>query len=574
MNQSLGLIGLFLLINFSSFLCFWLFNIREQKIIGKFLFNKYRGIKEKAIGFYARPDSDFLRINLDFTLLVLLSILFSDLSSSAWWLIFNKLILFFGFVYLIYIAAIFFIFKRVPSLKSDFHFIKIGIMVANDKLLLFVIGLITLLIGLWFLSDFFVDIFYDLLRDTDKSFVLTFLVGIFSILGLYKLTSYPYKAQHFRTSLSPIVHFIRNLKFSKRYDYIYKKDQSYFEGLNQYNNFELAEKPNIIIVAIESYGAVVLQDEDLKVHFEQKLTEFEKDVTSNNWSMQSTFSEAPIFAGGSWLCYSSLLYGIPLNDIALYNVLFQNHKAFDKYDSLLHFLKKQGYYNNLLTPIGGYDKSIDWDMIKKAYQYDKFYGFNDLNYSGKTLSFIKLGKVAPDEYALNYTYEQIQKNKVQPFSLFYPTLNSHCFFDTPINTEKEWQDYQTKEFETTGELKKDLKEKYKLAIDYQLSFLKNFLLKNDLSNTIVVLFGDHQPPFIAKQENGNHTLLHVLSKDNKFGKAFEKHGFASSIKKLIDQKNTIKHEAFYSLFMQEFSNNYGQDKNIKFPIFKDGINLK
>ena len=573
MSAGLHLLVLFLFIQFSAFFCYWLLNWREQKMIGRFLFNKYRGAKEKFIALYARPDSDFLRFNLDLSILIAVSLVFLPLAANGYWIFFNKLILFFAYFYIIYLAVIFFVFKRVPSLKSDLEFAKIGMMVAKDKLIFFILIIVVVLIGLWLLSDYLISSFYFLLKNTQIKWPLYAGLGISLLLGFYKLLSYPYDKSHLRTAYSPILHFIKNLKYSKRYDHIYEKKASFFENLNQYHSLKLEQSPNIIIVAVESYGAVILQSDYFKTHFEKTLTELEESIEGKQWHMQSIFSEAPIFAGGSWLCYSSFLYGIPIKDIALYNVLFKNHKAFEKYDSLLHYLKQNGYQNNLLTPIGGYDKSIDWDMIEKAYQYDKFYGFNELDYQGKTLSFIKLGKVAPDEYAINYSYEKIKEQGIQPFSLFFSTLNSHCFFDTPIHTKEDWKDYQKEPFESTGESKDKLEEKYKLAIDYQINFLKNFIVKQDPENTIFILFGDHQPPFVAKKENGNHTLLHVLSKNNTFAESFKKHGFSSSIQELIKKKNTIKHEAFYSMFMQELSNNYGLNKDVQFKIYKEGIDL-
>jgi len=463
-------------------------------------------------------------------------------------------------------------FKRLPSLSGDFSLIKVGLLISKEKLVFVFLGLF-LFIGITFGLFYVLQTHLFLAASKINTWIpFGILLSLFAIMGFKEFNTFGYSQMHKKTVISTALHLLKNIKHSARFNYIRKKDRAFFQSKNQYENDKLKEHPNIIIIAIESYGSLVYQDKFYQSYFEEKLSTIEQSTANKGWKMTSVLSNPPIFAGGSWLSYSSFLYGIDINDGILYDLLLTTQKEFQHYQSLLHFLQNNEYKNHLLSSIGASKKDIDWGKITRAYNMNQFWGFDNIKYEGQHLTYLDFRKTIPDEYALNYTYEKI-KTQNAPFSLFFSTVNSHCFYETPIQTMQDWRDYNNKSFETTDGKKKNLAAKYKKAIDYQLSYIEEFLVKQDPENTIVILFGDHQPRFVAKQSDGKSTPIHILSKHSNFVDAFKTHGFANNTADFFNQSTTIEHASFYSRFMDVFLKFYGTsttDSNI----YPNGVPLK
>lgn len=567
--------AIFLPLNFSFFLLDYILNFKAYPIPGSFLWTKGRTFYQKFTALYLRYESDFFRFNLDLIVLLFLFILIGETNDFWLWLI--LLYILWSYVYFIYNSIILRIFDRAPSIKSDLKFLQVGLEISYKYRIYLFIATIFLLAFLalvaFFTTSFLLDAAENIPVVGSNTLILLLLL---SIVGFYKIIRYPIDKYHFRTVLSPIIGMIKNYNYSNRYQFLVSKSPGYFENKNLYRKYQIPQKPNLIILDIEAYGSILYKDERFASHFTDIYQSFAQSILKNNWHVMSNLSEPPAFAGGSWLSYASLLYGTLINDDLQYNLLFQYSDGFNHYDSILHTLNKNGYQNFLLCPLGGYDDKVDWEIIKKVFVTERLFDYQKLDYEGQNLTFMKFGIMPPDQYSLNKAYSEILGEDFAPYCLFFSTLNSHFFWHTPTQIENNWRNLNSKDYQfpQTDSFQKSYLSKYRSAIEYQLSFIKDFLLKRNPENTNIILVGDHQPAFITEKAMGKETPIHIISKNKDFLKGFEKYGFEEGMLVNDLENNNIKHQGFYSMFMREFLKHYGEKGIVLPPYLPDGVELK
>ena len=101
---------------------------------------------------------------------------------------------------------------------------------------------------------------------------------------------------------------------------------------------------------------------------------------------------------------------------------------FGVYESLFHVLKRNGYQNVLLCPLGGVDvRIVDWGQIDRCFQSDLDITFDSMGYRGPFVNYFgEVRLFSPlDQYSLSYAYDRALRERPGPFSLFFCTLNSH-----------------------------------------------------------------------------------------------------------------------------------------------------
>ena len=550
----------------------YLINFSNQKNPFFFLDLDGYSLKDKVFSFYLRKASDPFRIHADFTIAILLFLVlgFTGKIASAAIGIIGTISL----ISMLYGAIITHLFKRMTALKSDLDFAKVGLVIARKWK--YPIILFMLLLSVLFYVGCKYSAEYLLSFDVENILLISGLLVLIPV-SFYKPKSMRYYV--FRlTFFSGLLHLFYSYKRGLRYDFILGKTTDFFKSKNLYKDLELEEKPNIEILCIESYGSMAWKDNTIREYMTEMFSKFEKSISEKKLSVASGMSLPPLFAGGSWLSYSTLLFGLKIDDTAMYKLLFTNDNNFDVYQSLLRWTQKQGYTNFLTNPLkGGYDKDIDWTSVNKNLSPDYFFGWENMDYNGKEFKYLDVGSCPADQYVLHKSKELIMAkrgNSNVPYTNFYITMNSHYPYSSPVNIVEDWTNLSSNvDYPTTGNGKNDLKNKYKNAIKYQLKSLFDYILKQDNNDTIYVLFGDHQPPFITDDNMGLETPMHIISSNEKLLQPFLEEGFINGLTiKNIDGYR-IKHEGFLSLFMNGLNSAYGKKPEKKFEYYSDGIAL-
>jgi hypothetical protein len=564
MIADLQFLLLFLMINFLGFFLGYLINVKEQP--NPFYFTKKVNLLDIEYWRlnYQRNSSDFLRINLELSLLILVLSAFSIGSTPAAHLV--AAVGLWGLINITYIFTIAYFYKRTPMLQADLSFVKVGLTIAKNKKYA-ILTVLILLLSLFYLT------FYTLAKlalSVEVSFLtLGFLFVAVCVLGLKQLFTYPYVFLHLRAVVSPTVYLFRNVRNASKYLSLLAFTEEDIISKNIYKSIKLNAKPDVVVISVESFGSVAYKDPEIFKGIEETLHKYASLFEKQGIYTASSYSKAPQFAGGSWLSVGSILYGYKFEHDTQYNAVFKIDSEFRKYQSMVHYFKEQGYCTSMIAPLGGYeDHQIDWDQIKNVYPMHNFITWKSLQYKGKTLQFMNTGFNPPDQYSLWKGMELIDKEPEKPKFTVFPTLNSHCNWDTPLNIESDFSRLnQTKEMETTKNPKKPSKENYTKAIHYQLQVIFDYIEKHP--EKIYVVFGDHQPPFVTPEELGFYTPIFVFSTNKTLISEFQKEGFNDNI---LTFENEINHEGFYSLFMKCFLMENAKNFEPQ-PVFKGGIDF-
>ena len=551
---------LFLGINFLCFLPTYILNYKNQKqILPFFLFSKTRLKDNLRILFLWKNSSDFFRINFDFSILFLLTLYFD---TPPLLLIVSSMSCVLGIITLGYSQFITTFFERDISILNDLALAKTGLIILGKWRFLVILIFILVIILLYFCFESLISIL--IVQDFNGPSLLVLYLFI-CISGLYKIYDRPIEQYLMRTVISPIITLVKSYVSSLRGNKF--KGSGDFIKQNQVKNYTLEKKPNIIVISVESLGQILFEKDKFHNGIAPLLEVFNERLLQKKIKVAGSYSESSIFAGGSWLAFTSFLSGLKIENEIEYTTVFKGAKH-NEIQSLPSFLEKNNYKNYYLNSIVVNLKryKIDWKTLSKVFATKNFITHEQLNYTGKLLQFMSL-RAIPDEYTLNYAFNKIKKNT--PFFLFFPSLNSHFQWHSPLTIEKNWKDYNTLDFKTTKNSKNSSEDNYLKAITYQYDYLTKFIADHADDNTVFVLFGDHQPPKITTKEMGKNTPLYIISKDEKFINSFHQEGFHNHLD-LHHIKKTIKHEGFYTLFIKKIIKAYGVGhEDIK--ILPDGI---
>jgi hypothetical protein len=332
-------------------------------------------------------------------------------------------------------------------------------------------------------------------------------------------------------------------------------------------NFTLHTKPNVFLIVIESYGRIVLDEINNAGNNYKNRIPIEEDLLNKaGFNSVSGLAKSPVAGAGSWIAYSSFLFGINMENQMLFDSYFSSEQMHG-YNHIFRFLKKNGYKNYRVNAVGkGFDGiAVPWDAYTKFYGVDEWIHFKDMNYKGQMYGF---GPAPPDQYILHKSLENIKEQNVHPFSFFLLTQNSHSPFYSLPKYEDDWRDCDMVPEKVDEKGAKFISiprlDNYFKAIDYELQSVLRFI-KNQDGNNIFIIFGDHQPPVFDEAKKGNETPVHIIAKDQAFLDEWKKQGFTDGL--MPDTKGTIfNFEGMLSLFTRAFISSYSNEK--KLPDYK------
>ncbi len=541
---------LFLGINFLCFAPAYFVNIKNQKSpLPFFLFSKNNFRKNIELVNW-KISSDILRVNLDFICFFVLAYFFEN----PYFMGLSSLFYVFGLLLFFYTQIMLTFFERDPVILNDITFAKTGWILLGKFRFIYAFLSLLLIISLIFGIYLIVEIcLSDTLQIREQKFLFCTIVLAISILGFWKLSYFPLKDYKYRTAISPSFLLLISIKDSFRNNKFRKVKK--IKNENDFTKVKLTEKPNIVLVSIESLGSIIFKEAKFNLGIDSLIQLKQKKLDENGIHVASSFTRSTIYSGASWLAFSSFLNGIEIENELEYADVFKSSKL-NNYTALPSFLKQNGYFNIFLSGLVAKFKyfKIDWKTLTNVTKADHFLTYQEINYQNKLLNFGDI-KAIPDEYSLNTAYK-IAKEK-SPFFLFFPSLNSHYQWHSPLKAEKNWKDYDNIDFETTEINKSFSEKKYIDSIKYQYDYLMNFIENNADDNTVFVLFGDHQPPKITPKGMNKNTALYIISKNNDFIESFHEEGFHNSID-LKKTSKTIKHEGFSSLFLKKLIQFYGE----------------
>jgi len=560
--------SLFILLNSLNYVVNYLLYYKESSFL-PFL-KKYR--ESGKLNLLSCGYMDPFRFSVELSTIILISRVF-DLRSFSLVIasIFSLFLVFNLYQYLLRK-----IYEAEPVVYNDFKLMKNGWAIvwseSKVKLILIILGICGLLYAFSYFFSWFMGFSYSLGPSNfywTASTLWVILVGL-SVrkIGFYR--KYPNDiSMRFHFTVLEMFH---NLTRSYKHYRISKlKIGEAFK--NRRKDIELKEiksSPNLFFLFIESYGSYYFREPKISQKSYKDFNSFKSRLKESGFETRTQFSKSPTIGGQSWLTYSSLLFGYRIDN----NTLFENHlydPNFRSSNSMLELLRISGYTNynlNPISPISGIN--VPYEEMREMYAIDHWILSKDINYKGDAYGF---GSCPPDQYSLNYTMQLIKKEQKSPFTLFYLTKNSHSPFITPPLVT-DWQTLNEGEGKThvhKGFLKYPEVKDYQNAIKYEYDVMGQFINQHGTNNDIFILVGDHQPPALVQPEkHGFSTPIHIVSKDIGFLDDFDRFGFKEEI---TDQDEEIRHESFYSIFLQVFAKHYAMNA-VNIPAYEpQGIQL-
>ncbi|MGI9270616.1 MAG: sulfatase-like hydrolase/transferase [Woeseiaceae bacterium] len=562
------------LTNIGCFLPLYLLNLREQANPFAFLKGKVGLDKTTMRLFYARLRfSDPFRISFDYTFLLLVAV-YMDLTSNTAAVVLG-IVLAVGFIEILYTSIMRVIFKRAPSLYSDLSLLRTGWSVAHNYRYALLLAVAVTVIAVFIASILITQRLLGMAPA--PNFGLLLLATVLIPPCIYNWDRFRYSAFLWRVVYSPTLHMLRNLRFSRQTQEILDKDEKFFTALNRFSDVALTQRPNVILVCVESYGSILYKDPQFAGVVTDRAQASLQQLISNGYGTASNFSASPIFAGGSWLSFSTLTYGMQFNDAHVHDNLFGRNSAFGSYESLFHILERNGYSNNLLCPLGGVSsRYVNWGSIDRCFRPQRKFDYDSLNFAGTNHDFFVQNDLfaPPDQYSLNFAYETLKDVEPDPFSLFFCTLNSHYPWTSDVRLVDNWKSLNDPAIKYNRSSESGNQDQdYKGAISYQLEYILDFAARNADDDLLLVIFGDHQPPFITAEDMGKETPVHIISRHPKLLQHFTQHGFSNQLDLCGETPAAIKHEGFLSLLIGAMSAAHGATPDMAVPYQPDGTRI-
>ncbi|NJN83723.1 MAG: hypothetical protein HC802_16580 [Caldilineaceae bacterium] len=143
----------------------------------------------------------------------------------------------------------------------------------------------------------------------------------------------------------------------------------------------MSHKPDIYLIFIESYGSVLYKRDDFRAAYLELLQEIDNQLDAAGWQSASALSESPTWGGGSWMAYTSALFGYRIDSHPQFLSLFNKYQI-DQFPDLGRYLQAQGYEHVRLSSISTELKEEEWLRYRNFYGVDRWLRSRDLGYVG------------------------------------------------------------------------------------------------------------------------------------------------------------------------------------------------
>lgn len=274
------------------------------------------------------------------------------------------------------------------------------------------------------------------------------------------------------------------------------------------SDFAKVDGADVLLVFVESYGAVSWDYPRLSTPLKAARARFESDVKASGREMASAFVESTTFGGESWLAHISLLSGTEVRDQNT-NVRLM---AQDR-DTLAKAFKRQGYRTVTIMP------GLKHGWPEGAfYGFDQIYGATELDYQGWPFGWWDV----TDQYAIaKVDAQEIAPLSRKPVFLFFPTISSHAPFTPAPPYQPDWvRAAMAHPYDQADALRasKDpadwtnLSPGYVKALNYVYQTFGGYLKMRKGRDLVMIMIGDHQPPALVSGKGASWEVpIHVIA---------------------------------------------------------------
>jgi hypothetical protein len=286
---------------------------------------------------------------------------------------------------------------------------------------------------------------------------------------------------------------------------------------------ELARPPSIYVFVVESYGRDLFTGD--YPSFERYLGQAETRLREAGYTLRSRYLTAPVFGGSSWMANATLLCGVRVQDQRRFEALYRSEVP-----CLPKLLNEAGYHTILAASnITYYDERF-MGVLPFKYLYYR----DNLGYKGPRFTWSYM----PDQYTINFVHEQEQlaQPRSTPLMAYFILTSSHHPWTMVPRYVKDWSTLgdgsifarlPAQTFRNSFVGGKQVEQAFGASIEYSFEVVVEYLLRMSGDNTLVIVFGDHQPraPLAHLDKDTWDIPMHVLSRDPALVEGFAELGY-------------------------------------------------
>lgn len=469
-------------------------------------------------------------------------------------------------IYEIYDSVVLMAYSRSGLLYNDIYLLPDALILFTDLSVIYQIGILVILgLGLILFVKIIPAIWYDTVDTLDEILTNQRMARRWwlsmSFIWLYVLISQIDHNPAIRDNISATTGrmVMNGIESVQLYQTIASMetspaDSAYF----RFQEIPLAHRPNIYLIIVESYGEVVARHPRIQPAFEPFLTRLSDSLRQNGWCSATTFSVSPVEGGFSRLATSSVLTGMSISN-EIYHNLLEHYTG----PTLVNTLQGHGYQTLTLQP--NYRPRVGRSALN-LHHFDTEIYFNQLAYQGPHYGW----GMVPDQYSVGFTHENFLVQLNQPFFLYFAAVSSHIPWEIPPPLVEDWSTLNHLSREAVpNPLERALHlnvEKWHQLLDrepepfspvqymetlmYDWEVFYHYILTTAPSNSLFIIMGDHQPPFLNPTPREMATPVHFITRDSLVIQTLTDYGFNRGLWRTVDAPPPEWHHAgLFSLIM-------------------------
>ncbi|GAA1477307.1 hypothetical protein GCM10009623_17530 [Nocardioides aestuarii] len=268
---------------------------------------------------------------------------------------------------------------------------------------------------------------------------------------------------------------------------------------------------DVLVVFVESYGRVALEDPALAPGVDRVLARGTRDLTDAGFDARSAWLTSPTFGALSWLAHATLQSGLWVDSQPRYDAVVTSRRL-----TLSRLFARAGWRTVAVVPAN----DRDWPQAE-FYDFDHVYDSRNLGYRGPRFGYPTM----PDQYTLEALQRlELEPRPRPPVMAEVDLITSHApwsrvplLVDQATVGDGSVFDGMPSRLDSATDIWPDptrIRAAYGHAIEYSLSALVRFLTTYGDDDLVVVVLGDHQPATVVSGDDaGREVPVTLLARD-------------------------------------------------------------
>jgi len=260
---------------------------------------------------------------------------------------------------------------------------------------------------------------------------------------------------------------------------------------------------DVLVVFVESYGRVALEDPGFGPGVRRVLREGDRDLAAHGFASRSAFLTSPTFGALSWLAHATLQSGLWVDSQQRYDALVTSPRQ-----TLSRAFARAGWRTVSDVPADTHD----WPE-GRFYGWQHFYDSRNVGYAGPRFGYPTM----PDQFTLaRFARSELRPRSRRPVMAEIDLISSHApwsrtprmLADGAIGDGAVF-DPMPAGLPSAPEIWTSparVRAAYGTAVEYSLRALLSFVTHHAGRDTVLVVLGDHQPATIVSGQDAAHDV--------------------------------------------------------------------